>query len=131
MSTKIHASCDALGNPTGIHLSAGQAHDLEGADALLPKLLEYIQALLADKAYDAQQRVLDLLQQANIKIVIPPKANRKQQRDYDKEMYKWRHLIENFFQKLKQYRAIATRYDKRACAFLGGIYLAASVIRLN
>lgn len=131
MSTKIHASCDALGNPTGFHLSAGQVHDLEGADALLPKLLEHIQALLADKAYDAQERVLDLLQQANIKIVIPPRQNRKEQRDYDKLMYKWRHLIENFFQKLKQFRAIATRYDKRASAFLGGIFLAASIIRLN
>lgn len=131
MSTKIHASCDALGNPTSFHLSPGQAHDLQGADALLPKLLESIEAFLADKAYDAQERVLDLLEQANIKIVIPSKANRKEQRNYDKEMYKWRHLVENFFQKLKQYRAIATRYDKRASAFLGGIYLAATVIWLN
>jgi transposase len=63
--------------------------------------------------------------------VIPPKANRKEQRAYDKEVYKWRHLIENFFQKLKQYRAIVTRYDKRASAFLGGIYLAATIIWLN
>jgi len=131
LSTKIHASCDALGNPTSFHLSPGQAHDLQGADALLPKLLESIEAFLADKAYDAQERVLDLLEQANIKIVIPSKANRKEQRNYDKEMYKWRHLVENFFQKLKQYRAIATRYDKRASAFLGGIYLAATVIWLN
>jgi transposase len=63
--------------------------------------------------------------------VIPPKRNRKQQREYDKELYKARHLIENFFAKLKQYRAIATRYDKREANFLGAIYLAASVMWLN
>lgn len=63
--------------------------------------------------------------------VIPPKSNRLEQREYDEEANKWRHLIENFFAKLKQYRAIATRYDKRASTFLGGIYLAASVIWLN
>ena len=131
MTTKIHASCDALGNPTGFHLTPGQACDLEGSDALLPGLLDAIEAFLADKAYDAQKRVLDLLQTAGVKTVIPPKSNRKEQRDYDQDMYKSRHLIENFFAKLKQYRAIATRYDKRACAFLGAIYFAASVIWLN
>ena len=63
--------------------------------------------------------------------VIPPKGNRKAPRPYDKDLYKARHLIENFFAKLKQYRAIATRYDKRAVHFLGAIHLAASVIWLN
>ena len=72
-----------------------------------------------------------MLEKAKVQAVIPPKANRKEQRDYDKEMYKWRHLIENLFQKLKQYRALATRYDKRAVSFLGGIHLAAIVIWLN
>lgn len=131
MTTKIHASCDALGNPTGFHLTPGQAHDLEGADALLPDLLENIQAFLADKAYDAQERVLDLLEKAGVQTVIPPKKNRKEQRTYDEEMYKARHLIENFFAKLKQFRGIATRYDKRAQTFLGAVYLAAAVIWLN
>lgn len=131
MTTKIHASCDALGNPTGFHLTPGQAHDLDGADALLPDLLARIQALLADKAYDAQERVLDLLAKAGVQGVIPPKQNRKEQRVYDEELYKARHLIENFFAKLKQFRAIATRYDKRATTFLGAIYLAAAVIWLN
>lgn len=131
MTTKIHASCDALGNPTGFHLTPGQAHDLEGADRLLPTLLETIQAFLGDKAYDAQARVLDLLAKAGVKIVIPPKSNRTEPREYDQDLYKARHLIENFFAKLKQYRAIATRYDKRATNFLGAIYLAASVIWLN
>lgn len=131
MTTKIHASCDALGNPTGFHLTPGHAHDLAGADRLLPTLLDTIQAFLGDKAYDAQARVLDLLAKAGVKIVIPPKSNRTEPREYDQDLYKARHLIENFFAKLKQYRAIATRYDKRAANFLGAIYLAASVIWLN
>ena len=120
-----------MGNPTGFHLTPGQTHDLQGADALLPEILEHIQAFLADKAYDAKERVLDLLKKYKVQAVVPPKKNRTEQREYDEEMYKWRHLVENFFQKLKQYRAIATRYDKRASSFLGGIHLAAAVIWLN
>ena len=131
MSTKLHATCDALGNPTGLHLTPGHASDLAGADALLPGLVPHVQAVLADRAYDAQARVLDLLEQAGVTGVIPPKANRTQPRSYDKHLYQARHLIENFFAKLKQYRALATRYDKRAVSFLGAIYLAASVILLN
>ena len=64
-------------------------------------------------------------------MVIPSKSNRITPREYDKDLYKARHLIENFFAKLKQYRGIATRYDKRAVNFLGAIYLAAAVIWLN
>jgi transposase len=130
LTTKIHASCDALGNPTGFHLTPGQMHDLQGSDELLPRILADVKQFLADKAYDAAKRVLDLLDQHDVEAVIPPRANRKEQRSYDEEVYKWRHLIENLFQKLKQYRAIATRYDKTAVAFLGGIHLAASVIWL-
>ena len=63
--------------------------------------------------------------------MIPPKANRKDPRPYDKVLHQARHLIENFFAKLKQYRAIATRHDKRAVTFLAAIHLAAAVIRLN
>ena len=120
---------DALGNPTGLALSPGQAHDLEGADALLPEVKAGI--LIADKAFDAEERVLQPLQQAGMMAVIPAKANRKDPRPYDRDLYKARHLIENFFCKLKQYRAIATRYDKRARNFLGAIHLAAAVIWLN
>ena len=71
------------------------------------------------------------LARAGKTAVIPPKANRKEARAYDKDLYKVRHLIENFFAKLKQYRAIATRYDKRAVHFLGAIHLAAAVVWLN
>jgi len=129
LSTKIHALVDALGNPLAFMLTPGQAHDLEGADALLPQMAA--DTLLADKAFDADKRVIEPLLAAGKTAVIPPKSNRKIQRDYDKEAYKARHLIENFFCKLKQFRAIATRYDKTARNFLAAIHLAAAIIWLN
>lgn len=98
---------------------------------MLPDIVANIQAFLADKAYDAQERVLSLLERAGVQAVIPPKSNRKLQREYDEELYKIRHRIENFFAKLKQFRGIATRYDKRASTFLGAIHLTAAVIWLN
>jgi transposase len=103
---------------------------LAGADALLPALLASTQALRADKAYDAQERVLERLQNAGVQAVIPPKKHRKDQRAYDEELYKARHRIENFFATLKQFRGIATRYDKRATTFLEAVYLAVAVIWL-
>lgn len=117
-----------MGNPTGFYLSGGEAHDLDGADVLLAEI--DAGALLADKAYDAVERVRDVLSEQQIVAVIPSKSNRKVPIEHDKELYKARHLIENFFAKLKQYRAIATRYDKTAVNFLGAIHLAASVIWL-
>jgi transposase len=129
LSTKIHATVDALGNPTGFLLTPGQACDLEGADALLPALDAPI--VIADKGYDAEERVLQPLQQAGKTAVIPPRANRKVQRVYDQDLYQARHLIENFFCQLKQFRALATRYDKTARNFLAAIYLAAATIWLN
>jgi transposase len=102
---------------------------LAGADALLPTCEG--ETLIADKAYDADERVIDKLKLLRKEVVIPPKSNRKHQRFYDKHIYKMRHLIENFFCKIKQFRAIATRYDKLDSTFLGAIYLAASVIWLN
>ena len=129
MSTKIHATVDALGHPSGFLLTPGQAGDLEGADALLPQLAA--DTVLADRAYDADARVLDVLQTAGKTAVIPPKRHRKEQRPYDRELYKTRHLIENFFSKLKQFRAIATRYDKTARNFLAAIYLVSTTIWLN
>lgn len=129
MSTKIHTLVDALGNPLGFFLTPGQAHDLEGADALLPQM--QADTLLADKAFDADARVIQPLLAAGKTFVIPPKSNRKAPRDFDREMYKARHLIENFYCKLKQFRAIATRYDKTARNFLAAIHLVAAIMWLN
>jgi transposase len=102
---------------------------LEGVDVLLDGLQSG--ALLADKAYDAQGRVLNRLEAQDCEAVVPPKSNRKEQRSSDKDLDKARHLIENFFAKLKQYRAIAARYEKTARNFLGAIHLAAAVVWLN
>jgi transposase len=110
-------------------LTPGQACDLEGADVLLPALEAPI--VIADKGYDADERVLEPLAQAGKTAVIPPRANRKAQRDYDKDLYQARYLIENFFCKLKQFRAIAARYDKTARNFLAAVYLAAVTVWLN
>ncbi len=120
---------DALGNPIGFHLTGGQEHDLAGADALLPELAA--ETVIADKAFDADKRVIEPLAEAGKTAVIPPRKIRKTSRAFDKELYKTRHLVENFFAKLKQFRAIATRYDKTAQCFLAGIHLAAAVIWLN
>lgn len=78
-------------------------------------------AVLADKAFDADERVIKPLEAAGKKIVIPSKSNRKNPRAYDEDMYKTRHLIENFFARIKQFRAIATRYDKTARNFLAAV----------
>lgn len=129
MSTKIHATVDALGNPTGFHLTPGQAHDLEGADVLLKDTRGH--TVIADKAYDAQARVIEPLMDKGKSVVIPSRAGRKQPREHDRHLYKARHLIENFFARLKQYRAIATRYDKTARNFLGAIHLAAAMVWLG
>jgi transposase len=129
LSTKIHATVDALGNPTGFHLTGGQASDLDGADALLPDVDAGM--LIADKSFDAEARVLAPLREAGKVAVIPPRRNRTEQRAYDAHLYAARHLIENFFCKLKQFRALATRYDKTARNFLAAIHLVATVILLN
>jgi transposase len=129
LSTKIHALVDALGNPLEFLLTPGQAHDLQAADVLLPQMVA--NTVLADKAFDADERVIAPLAAAGKTAVIPPKTTRLIKRDYDRELYKSRHLIENFYCKLKQFRAIATRYDKTARNFLAAIHLAAATIWLN
>jgi transposase len=128
-STKIHALVDALGKPTAFLLTPGQTHDLVGADHLLPET--DAETVIADKAYDAEDRVIRPLEQAGKGIVIPPKSNRRNPRPYDKDLYKARHLIENFFCQLKQFRAIATRYDKLSRNFQAAIHVASALIWLN
>ena len=128
MTTKVHALVDALGNPVNLMLTPGQDHDLTCA---LP-LLENTDpgALLADKAYDADS-LIGALNQRAITPVIPPKANRKMKRDCDLVLYCERNLVERFFNKIKHYRAIATRYDKLARNFLAAVQLVAAIILLN
>jgi transposase len=117
-----------LGNPVELMLTPGQAHDLACAEPLLESADPG--ALLGDKAYDADP-LIDTLTQRGITPVIPPKANRKLPRVCDFALYCERNLIERFFNKLKHYRAIATRYDKLAKIFLAGVQLASAMILLN
>ena len=90
----------------GFHLSPGPAHDLQGAGVLLVDLLDQIEPLLADIAYAAKARLLDSLEEHQVEAVIPPKSNQKQPWEFDRDKYRWRHLVENFFAKLKQYRGL-------------------------
>src|ERR1700741_2850216 len=129
LSTKIHTLVDALGNPIGFHLTGGGADDLVGADHLLPDL--QAEALIADKALDADKRVIEPLTAAGKTVVIPPKSNRRSPRTYDRDLYKARHLIENFFARLNTFRPIATRYDKIARNLLPAVPPAALVVWLN
>ena len=128
LTTKIHALVDALGNPVELMLTPGQAHDLACAEPLLETVDPG--ALLGDKAYDADA-LIDTLTQRGITPVIPPKANRKTPRPCDFALYCERNLVERFFNKLKHFRAIATRYDKLAKIFLAGVQIASAIILLN
>jgi transposase len=119
---------DALGNPAAISLTAGQACDLGQAEPLLEEVNP--KAFLADKAYDADA-LIDHLNARQITPVIPPKANRTKPRQTDFVLYCERNLIERFFNSLKQFRAIATRYDKLASTFLGAVQFVAAFITLN
>ena len=84
-------------------------------------------ALLADKAFDADWLLQDL-DERGATAVIPPKTNRKIQRNYDAEVYKWRHLVENYFAMIKEFRGIATRYEKTDCSFTACWNLVAALI---
>ena len=127
-STKIHALADALGNPCALMLTAGQDQDLAGAEPLLENTNPG--AVIADKAYDADA-FIDKLTKQGTTPVIPPKANRKDQRECDFALYCERNLIERFFNKIKHFRGIATRYDKLARNYLAAVQLVAAVILLN
>ena len=121
LTTKIHAVVDGLGNPLRIFLSPGNLHDSVPAAFLL----EGLQAdkLLADKAYDTNE-ILALAKMQNMQSIIPPKSRRIEQREYDKHTYKERHLVESFFEKLKEYRRISTRYDKLSVTFRAAALIA-------
>ena len=125
MTTKILALTDALGNLVRFVLLPGQRHDLKGVSNLLQDI--DLQALLADKAFDANW-LIEHLQSTNCQVVIAQKANRKVPLLIDSEMYKWRHLIENYFCKLKEFKRIAMRSDKTDSSFAAVISLASAVI---
>lgn len=114
-----------MGNLIRFRLLPGQRHDSVGVAPLLQGL--DFTALLADKAFDTNAIRADLSERGAT-AVIPPKADRATRIPCDHEMYKWRHLIENFFCKIKEFRRIATRYDKTDTSFAAFINLVGTVL---
>lgn len=122
LTTKIRALVDAEGLPIDLKLTEGQAHDGRSACDMLEALAEG-QILLADRAYDSDALRQNLAERgawANIK----PMPNRRNVPAFSSYLYRYRNLVERFFNKIKHYRAVATRYDKRADNFLAGVKLA-------
>ena len=119
---------DALGNPVALSLTPGHAHDITQAMPLLDKVEPG--AFLADKGYDSDALVA-ALEERGITPVIPSKANRWEPRKTDFALYRERNLVERFFCRIKQYRAISTRYDKLANTFLAAVALVCVLIWLN
>ncbi|BBD97311.1 transposase [Sphingobium amiense] len=128
MTTKIHMLADALGRPLRFRITAGQAHDITAASALLEG--QEAGAVLADKAYDSND-LRETIARMEAQAVIPSKRNRKVFIPHDAELYKQRNWIERCFGRLKHFRRFATRYDRRALHFAGFVHLAAAMIWLR
>jgi len=122
---KIHALTDARGRPVAFTLTPGNEHDLDGARDLLA-IVVAPSRLIADRAYDAKS-LRDWLSQRGTDAVIPPNPTRKHPHAWDADAYKTRNLIGRMFCRLKDYRRVATRYDKLARNFLAGAFIAATV----
>ena len=125
MTTKILALTDALGNLVGFNLLPGQRFDTVGVAPLI-RDIEF-GGLIADKAFDSNW-IIENLNQRGAKIVISQHSRRTAPLQIDAEIYKWRHLIENFFCKLKEFKRIAMRSDKTDTSFTAMIYAAAAII---
>lgn len=123
MSTKVHAAVDGRGHPQRILLSPGQASDVSHAKALVEGLNALF--LIGDKGYDSQDLVLEVKKQGMLAI-IPPRKNAKNPRYYNREMYKDRNVVERFFARLKQFRRVATRYEKKAENYLAMVHISSS-----
>lgn len=121
MSTKIHAAVDALGNPLRLILTGGQEADVTQGAALVASIPTG--AVIADKGYDSDA-LIETIQASGAQAIIPPRSNRNVQRKTDWHRYKARNLVERFFNRLKQFRRIATRYDKPASRFNAFLQLA-------
>ena len=122
-STKIHAVVDALGNPIEIMLTAGNVHDVTVAEKLLSRIRLKGSTVLADKAY-GKWALREFIANHDADFCIPPKDNEADPWFVDWWLYKERHLVETFFLKLKEFRRVATRYDKLAARFLSFVHLA-------
>jgi len=127
LTTKIHASVDSLGNPLEMILTGGEKADILQAEELTKGYA--MSFVVADKAYDSD-KLVKYIQEQGAEAVIPPRGNRKNPREYDRYIYKDRNLIERFFNRIKQFRRIATRYEKLDRNFLGFLHLVCAFIWL-
>ena len=127
-STKIHIAVDALGNPLRLLLTAGQRHDSPQAAHLIEGYEPH--ALIADKGYDADA-LLEAVTTKGIKAVIPPKKSRLVQREYDRHLYRERHLIECFINKIKHYRSVFSRFEKLSKNDLGFLSFVSALVLLR
>jgi transposase len=125
-NTKIHALADAKGRLIAILLTGGEAHDCPVAERLMRRVRPP-QRLLGDKAYDSAE-LREELDECRTKPVIPNRRNRKQPFSFSKRLYKLRWRIENAFNRLKDFRRIATRYDRLARNYLASVCLAAALV---
>ena len=125
MTTKILALTDALGNMVRFELLPGNRHDTVGVAPLIADL--EFESFLADKAFDANW-IVEEVDKRGAKVVISHMPGRREPLEIDEEMYKWRHLVENFFCKLKEFKRIAMRRDKTDESFSAMIYVAAAIV---
>ena len=127
LTTKIDSAVDALGNPLGSILTAGHDSDIIQAPALIEGLDPDM--VIADKA-DGANDFIQMIQDMGAMMVIPVRSNRNQQREYDHHWYKDRNLVERFFNKIKQFRRIARRYEKLDCNFMSRLNFVCTIIWL-
>ena len=123
-TTKVHLGIDGKEMVKTVFLTPGQAADCTQAEALLADLGKD-ETVIADKAYDTDA-ILDLIETERATAVIPSKSNRKSPRSLDRETYKTHNLVERFFGRIKEFRRVATHYDKTARNFLSAVRLAIS-----
>jgi transposase len=119
---------DALGNPLRLLLTAGQCHDSPQASALIAGYEPRV--LIADKGYDSGP-LIESVTAKGIEAVIPPKKNRLVQREYDRHLYRERHLIECFIGKIKQYRRVFSRFEKLSRNYLGFLSFVSALVWLR
>ena len=127
-STKVHIAVDALGNPLRFLLTAGECHDSPQAEALIEGYTT--QSLIADKGYDTAE-LIEAVRARGAAAVIPPRSNRREQREYDKHLYKERHLVECFINKIKHYRRVFSRFEKLSKNYLGFLSFVSALIWLR
>ncbi|EKS9916810.1 TPA: IS5 family transposase, partial [Burkholderia multivorans] len=115
LSTKLHVAVDATGRPLRLIITEGQVADISCANELIEHLRA--KAVIADKGYDADAFV-QTIRATGAKVVIPPRSNRRTKRRYSRTLYRTRNLVERFFNRIKHFRRVSTRYDKLADSYL-------------